>query len=301
MRRVIFYILLLCLGLGFSGWGYGRIKIVTSYTYIADIAHKMGGEAVEVEALAPGNRDPHFITPRPSFIAKLRKADLLIINGGHLEIGWLPPVIQQANNGHINPGGPGFISLIDYVQPIEVQQEVSRAHGDVHPEGNPHIQLDPDHILIFARVIKEKLCALAPAECQVFQLNYDAFAQKWQEKTQGWDQALKRLQGAKVVQYHKLYDYFLHRYQIQEVETLEPLPGIPPTSRHIVEVIESIKKNQVKFILQDVYHSPKTAQYAADKTGARVVILPHDVGAVDGVNDVFDLFDEIVRRVVGND
>lgn len=297
MKRAIVFILFV---LGMNLVVCAKIKVVTSYGYIADITQRIGGEAVSVIALARGDRDPHFITPRPSFIAKLRKADLLIVNGGQLEIGWLPPVIHQANNRDINAGGKGFLSLMGFAEPIDVHLDVSRAHGDVHPEGNPHIQLDPHHIPIFAGTIKEKLCQLAPDKCGVFQTNYETFAKKWEEKSRQWEDALRPLKGVEVVEYHKLYEYLFHRYHIKSVATLEPLPGIPPTSRHLSDMITLIKEENITIIVQDVYHSSKTARFVAGKTGAKVVIIPHDVGAVKGAADIFALFDEIVRRLTSS-
>jgi zinc/manganese transport system substrate-binding protein len=297
MRKILLYSVIL---LGLISPGFGKIKVVTSYGYIADITRLIGGEEVSVNALASGSMDPHFITPKPSFIAKLRKAELLVINGGQLEIGWLPPVIRQANNPRINPGQVGLLVLMDLVESNDVPEDVSRAHGDVHPEGNPHIQLDPDNIPVFAKAVMERLSRLAPDKSEVFKRNYEDFRKRWSEKTVLWEQRLSPLKGMKVVSYHKLYDYLFRRFQIESVETLEPLPGIPPTSRHIAGIIDLIKKENIALIAQDVYHSSKTARFISEKTGVKVVILPHDVGAVKEVTDIFSLFDEIVRRLTGS-
>jgi zinc/manganese transport system substrate-binding protein len=274
-----------------------KLRVVTSYNYISDIVKQVGGDTVSIYALAKGSHDPHFITPKPSFIAKLRKADLLIINGAQLEIGWLPPVMRRANNPDIIPGSKGFLSLVDYVDPIDVHENVSRSSGDVHPEGNPHIQLDPYHIPIFAKAVTDKLCQLDEGNCEAYKKNLASFNEKWQQKLTQWDAALSQLKGVKLVEYHKVYDYLFHRYQMNMVGTLEPLPGIPPSSRHIAETIKMMNENQVGLILQDVYHSSKTARYVAGKTAAKVVIIPHDVGALKEVTDIFSLFDELVGRL----
>lgn len=294
MKKIVI-IALLVTASGF--FGLGKLNIITSYRYIADIARRVGGDNVTVTALARGNRDPHFVTPKPSFIAKLRKADLLIINGGQLEVGWLPPVIRQANNPKVSPGSRGFLSFMPLVEPLDKHEDVSRAQGDVHPEGNPHIQLDPHHIPVFANAVARKLCQLDPGNCKVYEDNLAAFIKKWQEKLTEWDYKMGRIKGKKVVQYHKLYEYLFHRYHIEAVATLEPLPGIPPTSRHVADVMAIIKSNDIRLIVQDVYHSAKTAKYAASKTGAKVALIPHDIGAVKEVTDIFSLFDEIVRRL----
>jgi zinc/manganese transport system substrate-binding protein len=274
-----------------------KVKVITSYNYIADLTQRVGGDLVTVTPLAPGNRDPHYITPRPSFIAKLRKADLLIINGGQLEVGWLPPVMRQANNPGIEINSNGFLSLMDLVAPLEVQKDVSRSQGDVHPDGNPHFQLDPHNIPILAKGITDRLSILDPDNRQAYLKNYTAFTEKWSQKTEQWDKAMENLKGVKVIEYHKLYDHFFSRYHIQLAGTLEPLPGIPPTTRHVAGVIDTVKENGIKLILQDVYHSSKTAKYVAAQTGARMAILPHDVGAVDEATDIFSLFDVFIKRL----
>lgn len=280
-----------------SHFQYGKMNVVTTYQYIGDITSQVGGNLVTVDALAPGSHDPHFITPKPSFIAKIRQANLLIINGGQLEIGWLPPVIRQSNNPHIQPGSKGFLCLMDFIQPIHAQDHVSRAQGDVHPEGNPHFHLDPHFIPILAKAISDKLIALDRPNSTIYLKNYQTFLAKWQQKLAVWDKTLNGFNGVKVVEYHKIYDYLFQRYNIQVVGTLEPLPGIPPSSKHIVGIISLVKEQDVQLILQDVYHNSKTATYVAQKTGVKWMLIPHDIGAVPGVRDIFSLFEEIVKRL----
>lgn len=280
-----------------SGWLFPALKVVATLPYIGDITQKIGGDTVSVFVMAKGYRDPHFITPKPSFIARMRRAGLLIINGGQLEIGWLPPVLKQSNNGAVSPGSKGFLSLIDFVKPIDAPQNISRAQGDVHPEGNPHIQLNPDHIPVFARAIADKLTALQPEHSSVYQKNLADFLARWNTKTSQWDEAMKPLKGTQVIEYHKLYSYLFLHFGIHSANTLEPLPGIPPTTRHINDVIEQIKKEIIKVIVQDVYHNSKTAKFVAARSGAVVKTIPHDVDAVEEARDIFSLFDEIVRRL----
>lgn len=293
-RKAVLLVLTLVI---LSGWAFPKLKVVATLPYIGDIAEKIGGDSVSVFTMAKGYRDPHFITPRPSFIARMRRAQLLIINGGQLEIGWLPPVLKQSNNGNVNPGSKGFLSLIDFVKPIDSHEDVSRAHGDVHPEGNPHIQLDPGNIPVFARAVADKLCELQPDHCDTYKKNLEDFQARWKIKTAQWDETMKSLKGTHVVEYHKLNSYLFHHFDIHSVATLEPLPGIPPTTRHINDVIKQIKKENIRIIVQDVYHNSKTARFVAARSGAKLKIIPHDVDAVKEVTDIFSLFDEIVRRL----
>jgi zinc/manganese transport system substrate-binding protein len=280
----------------FTSVACGQVKVVAAYPYIGDLCKKIGGDRVEVFVLGKGTEDPHFIVPKPSFIAKLRGADLLIINGADLEVGFMPVLIQQANNPRIRTP-KGFLDLSQQVRLIEVPVNVSRSEGDIHPEGNPHFLLDPHCLPPLARAVKEKLCTLDSNHCQMYEKNLAEFIKRWNEKTKGWDRGLTSLKGKRVVEYHRLFDYFLAAYGIQPAGTLEPKPGIPPTARHIEDLITRAKDQKIDFVLQDVYHDNRSARFLADKIGAPYVLLPHDVDAVPEAKDLFSLFDEIVRRL----
>lgn len=294
MRKVLLAIFIAILSINFAK---AELKVITTYPYIASITSEITGGRAKVEALADGSLDPHFIVPKPSLIVKLRDADLLIINGAGLEIGWLPPLITQANNPKVNPSSSGFLDLSQFVTLIEKPENVSRAAGDVHPEGNPHFHLDPYNIPILADVITEKLCRLDTKNCDSYKANNKTFKEKWQSKLKEWNAKLSTVKGKKVVQYHKLYDYFINRYQLRLIGNLEPLPGIPPNARHLDSLVEKAKTEGLDFIMQDVYHPQKPARFLSEKTGAKVIVVPHDVGAASEAKDIFSLFDEIVRRV----
>ncbi len=274
-----------------------KLTIVTTYNYIASITQQITGNSATITALAPAQFDPHFIVPKPSHIATLRNADLLIINGAQLEIGWLPPLLRQANNPKIHTSQKGFLDCSVYLQKIEIPQAVSRAAGDVHPEGNPHFHLDPYNVPIIAKAIYDRLLLINPEDATVYTQNYNAFNAKWKEALTKWDTALKHLNGKSVVSYHKLYNYFLHRYGITLAATLEPVPGIPPTSKHIKSLEPLIAEKKVAFILQDIYHPDDAAHYLSKKYGVPFILLPHDVNATTDAYDIFALFDTIVRRL----
>jgi zinc/manganese transport system substrate-binding protein len=295
MKKIIIFLGLIT-SLSLAPLSYGQIKVVATYPYIGDLTQKIGGDRVEVFVLGKGTEDPHFIVPKPSFIARLRGADLLIINGAGLEIGFIPVLIQQANNPRIQTSR-GFLDLSQQVKLIEVPASVSRSEGDIHPEGNPHFSLDPHRLPILARAIKEKLCGLDPNNCRPYEKKLSEFLKQWDEKTRAWDRMLSALKGKKVIEYHKLFEYFLAAYSLTPVGTVEPKPGIPPTARHMEELIETAKAHKVEFILQDVYHEKRSAQFIAEKTGARTILLPNDVGAVPEAKELFSLFDDIVRRL----
>lgn len=289
-------LLFLCVQTAFTS----RLHVVTTYAYIGDIVQRIGKDRLEVDALARGDYDPHFIIPKPSYIAKVRNADLLIINGGQLEIGWLPQIIKQANNGAVQPGERGFLDLSAYVHLIDVPTSVSRALGDVHPEGNPHFFLDPDNIPIIADAITRQLSSLDPDNQAFYETNNKEFKALWQQNLKAWEEKLASVKGVKVIEYHKIFDYFLRRFGLDLVGTVEPLPGIPPTAEHIAEVEKLISGEKVKFILQDVYNPQDASQYLSKRLNIKLVVLPHDVGSVKEADNVFHVFDEIVRRLTND-
>lgn len=275
----------------------GDFRVVATYPYIGDVAKRIGGDKVKVDVLAPGNWDPHFLLPKPSYIARVRRADLLIMNGAQLEIGWLPPIVREAANAEIQPGRKGLLDLSSVVVKIQVPRSVSREHGDVHPEGNPHYYLDPGNILRIADAVAERMALLDPGRGDWYRDNCSNFKAEWRKRTALWTKRLAPLKGCHVIQYHRLYDYFMKRFGIQVVGEIEPLPGIPPSSRHLEGLIGLIRKQKVKYIFQDVYHSPRPAEFLSEKTGVKIIQLPHDVGAVREARDIISLYEEIIRRL----
>lgn len=277
---------------------WARLDVAVTYPYIAELVKEAGGDAVQVSALGRGDWDPHFIVARPSLIARLRKADLLIINGAQLEIGWLPPLLRQANNARIQPGNPGFLELSNHVRLIQRPQNVSRAMGDVHPQGNPHFVTDPHNIPPLMRAVTEKLCQLEPSACSSFQARSAQFLARWQFRLKDWDQKLAGLKGKKVLEYHRLHDYFLQRYGLVLVGTVEPLPGIPPSPAHLAETVTLARKEGVYLNLRGVYNPEDPSRLVSDRSGVKLVTLPHDVGAAPGARDLFSLFELMVDRLL---
>lgn len=277
-----------------------RLHVVTTYPYIASIVEQIGGNNVRIHPLADGEWDPHTILPKPSFIAHLRRAGLLIINGAQLEIGWLPPLMNQANNPKIAVGSRGLLDLSRFVKLIDVPASVSRAHGDIHPDGNPHYYLDPHNIPLIANAIMEKLCELDGAGEDDYKKNTKIFMDKWESRLDQWEKALAEVKGITVIEYHKNYDYLLQRYGIQLLGTVESLPGIPPTSKHIETLEKKIEVSSVRFILQDVYNPDEASLHLARKHKIKLIKLPHDIGAVPEAEGIFSLYDEIVRRLTND-
>ncbi len=296
MKKLLWRSLACALVLSSLSWAR-PLHVVVAYPYIGDLVERIGGGNVRVFVLARGDYNPHVIIPRPSFIAQIRRADLLIISGAQLEIGWMPPLLRQANNPAVQPGEPGFLDLSRFVTLIDVPASVSREHGDVHPDGNPHYYLDPEYIPRLAKAIQERLSQLDSQNSSAYEGRYRDFLDLWNQRLVQWGEKMKSLRNVRVVEYHKNYDYFLRRYGLQIAGTVEPLPGIPPTSKHIEHLESLLAANPARFILQDVYNPDDASTHLAEKLGMKLVVMPHDVGSLKEATSVMAMFDELVRRI----
>ena len=273
------------------------LNIAVSYPFIGALTKAIGGEHVRTIVLAKGNWDPHFIIPRPSLIAKVRNADGLIMNGGQLEIGWLPPLIRRAGNPKTNVNAKTFLNLSRYIELINKPSSVDRAGGDIHPDGNPHFHLDPNNILVLANVITNYLSSMDPQNSKFYEKNYTDFSNIWKKKINIWNERMLSKKGLKVIQFHNNLAYFNKAYGLKNIATIEPLPGIPPSSRHTMNLIKLIKNEKPCCILHDVYHSTKTADFISKKTGIKVILMPHDIGALEDIEDLTSLFDYLTSAI----
>ncbi len=276
---------------------YASLNVQTTYTSLGEIAKKVGGDKVSVNVLANPHYDPHFIVPKPSLISKLRRADVLIINGAGLELGWLPPLLKGAHNGKIRPGAKGFIDVSNAIKLQNIPATVSRAFGDVHSQGNPHYMLDPYSVIPAARLIASKLSAVDESNAEYYHENLDKFLKNWKIYLKGLDTKMRGCKEKNVVQYHELFNYFLNRYQYKSYGNIEPLPGVSPSSKHTLALINTIQSKKVNMILQDVYHNQKTAKFIAQKAGVKFLILPHDVGAVDKTDSLEKFYTVISNKI----
>jgi zinc/manganese transport system substrate-binding protein len=269
-----------------------KTQIMTATTDLAALAQEIGGDRVNVESIARGYQDPHFVEAKPSFLLKLRKADLLIVVGLELEIGWLPPLITQSSNPKIQVGASGYFDASRYARILEIPTgQVTRAEGDVHPLGNPHYWLDPDNGLRIAKAIQNKLSEMRPADAPYFAQRYDAFEQRLKQAEQQWQAQLKPYAGRKVVTYHRSWPNFADHFGLNVVGYVEPRPGIPPSPQHTVELIGQMRRDGVKIIMVEPYFDLKTPDSIARETGAQVVVLMPSVGGEKEITDYFKLFD----------
>ncbi len=269
-----------------------KLNVVTSTTDMAALTQEVGGEKVTVDSIAKGYQDPHFVEAKPSFLLKLRQADLLVVVGLQLEIGWLPPLITQSGNPRIQVGAPGYLDASQFAEILEIPQgTVTRAEGDVHPLGNPHYWLDPDNGRRIARGIANKLSEADPGDDAYFQQRFQDFDKRLTGAEQKWDAEMKPYHGRKVVTYHRSFPNFAKHFGLDVIGYVEPRPGIPPTPTHTVELIQLMRRENCKVVLVEPYFDLKTPQSIGRDTGAQVVVYLPSVGGEKGVDDYFKLFD----------
>jgi zinc/manganese transport system substrate-binding protein len=269
-----------------------KLKIVTATMDMAALAEEVGGDRVEVESIARGYQDPHFVEAKPSFLLKLRKADLLIAVGLQLEIGWLPPLITQCGNPRIQLGAPGYLDASQFAEILEIPTgQITRAMGDVHPLGNPHYWLDPENGRRVARGIQGKLSELRPGDAAYFEQRFQSFGQRLSAAEKVWDAEMQPFHGRKIVTYHRSWPNFAKRFDLAVVGYIEPRPGIPPTPSHTIELIAFMRRENVKVIVVEPYFDLKTPKSIGSQTGAKVLVLLPSVGGEKEVTDYFKLFD----------
>lgn len=269
-----------------------KLKVVTATTDMAALAEEVGGDRIEIESIARGYQDPHFVEAKPSFLLKLRKADLLIVVGLQLEIGWLPPLITQSGNPRIQVGAQGYLDASQFAEILEIPTGVvTRAMGDVHPLGNPHYWLDPENGRRIARGIQQKLAEMRPEDTAYFEQRFQSLNQRLSTAEKTWEGEMKPFRGRKVVTYHRSWPNFAKRYDLDVVGYVEPRPGIPPSPSHTLELIELMRREHVKVIMVEPYFDLKTPNSIASQTGAQVVVMLPSVGGEKEVTDYFKLFD----------
>jgi ABC-type Zn uptake system ZnuABC Zn-binding protein ZnuA len=276
-----------------------KLNIMTSTQDLADLAREVGGDKVNVDSIAMGYQDPHFVEPKPSFLLKLQKADVLAVVGLQLEIGWLPPLQTQSRNAKIQVGGPGYLDMSQFCQILEIPTgQVTRAMGDVHPLGNPHYWLDPENGRRIAKAFMTKLSDMDPGDAAYFQQRYADFDKHLSEAEKGWTAKMAPYKGRKVVTYHRSWPNFCERFGLDVIDYIEPRPGIPPTPSHTLEVINTMKREGVKLILVEPYFDLRTPNSVAAAVGGEVAQLMPSVGGVKQITNYFQLFDYDIDLLV---
>jgi zinc/manganese transport system substrate-binding protein len=285
--------------LGAAAPARAALNVITTTEDLASITREVGGDKIKVESLSRGYQDPHFVEAKPSFVLKLNKADLLVVVGRELEIGWLPPLNTQARNAKVQPGADGYLDASLTAKILEIPTgQLTRAMGDVHPQGNPHYWLDPDNGRRIAKAVQKKLSTMDPANAAYYVQREEDFERRLSAADKGWMAQMAPYKGTKIVTYHRSWPNFVDHFGLDVMGYVEPRPGIPPSPSHTLDLIKAMKEQGVKIILVEPYFDAKTPNSIARETGAKVLVLPPSVGGVPEAGDYIKLFDYDVRQIV---
>ena len=276
-----------------------QLRVVATTPDLASVAREIGGDKVNVVALAKPTEDPHYVDAKPSHIVTLNRADALIEGGAELELGWLPPLLENSRNSKISAGAPGRIVASDGVKMLEIPTSFDRSKGDVHSLGNPHFMIDPVTVKIIARNIASHFAQIDPKSAATYNGNLARFNTKLDAKYADWQRQLAPYRGARIVTYHKDFVYLAQRFGLTIVDELEPKPGIAPSPAHLAQVIGKMKSTNAKVILVQPFQNRKTAETVARQTGAAVLDVPQQPGAVPNTTTYFDMMDNLVKTLVG--
>jgi zinc/manganese transport system substrate-binding protein len=263
------------------------------------LAKEIGGALVTASSATTAMQDPHYIQAKPSFIAKVRRADLVICSGAQLEIGWLPVLLQKANNPRVAVGTPGFFEAGSFVVRLEATTSVDRSQGDIHPQGNPHVQTNPHNVTVIAAALAERMAKLDAANESIYKDNLQNFDTKWRAAIVAWEQKAKPLQNKRAITHHKSWVYLEQWLGISEVANLEPVPGLPPTANHLSRLVSEFNNGGADFIIRSPYQDAKPSEWLAERTGIPAVMLPLTVGGTVAATDLFSMFDDIIDRLLG--
>jgi zinc/manganese transport system substrate-binding protein len=296
--RIFRLLLALVLALPLSAVAQGKFNVVATTEDLASLAREIGGDKVSVTALAKGYQDPHFVDPKPSFILAVSKADVLIVVGRELEIGWLPPLLSSSRNSKIQPGANGYLDASQNVRILELPTgQITRAMGDVHPFGNPHYWLEPGNGRRIAQAIRDKFSQVSPTNAGFFAQRYTDFDMRLAAAEKRWDATMAPFKGTKIVTYHRSWPNFMERFGLDVIAYVEPKPGIPPSPSHTIDVIGEMKRQGAKLIVVEPYFDLKTPQAIATQVGGKVLVLAPSVGGTKEATDYIQLFEYDVSQL----
>lgn len=297
-RKRLPVLAVLLMGWLFNTHSHAALRIFSCEPEWAALVTELAGEQASVFTATTAHQDVHYIQARPSLIAQVRRADLVLCTGAELEIGWLPVLLRRAGNPKVQPGGDGYFEAADYVEMLEIPQQLDRSEGDVHPKGNPHIHLDPRNMLPIARAVAERLVRLDPEHADQYRARSEDFTQRWEAALAQWQQRADPLKDMPIVVHHNSWVYLNHWLGLHQVATLEPKPGVPPTSRHLAQVLERLKQTPAKAVLRSHFQDTRASNWLHDQTGIAIVELPYTVGGDEQAGDLFGLFDSTLKRLL---
>lgn len=276
-----------------------ELKVFACEPEWAALADELGGAEVSSYSATTALQDPHYIQARPSLIAKVRNADLLICSGAELEMGWLPSLLQKANNPKVMPGKTGYLEASAFVLRLNATANVDRAKGDIHPQGNPHIQTNPHNILAIAAELNRRLAAIDPDNAENYDASYRDFSKRWRDAIETWEAKAVGLRGRRIVTHHKSWVYLEQWLGLQEIGNLEAVAGLPPTAAHLSQLTAALKVNSADVIIRSPYQDGKPSEWLSARTGIPAVVLPLTIGGTEDAKDLFSLFDNIIDILLG--
>jgi zinc/manganese transport system substrate-binding protein len=265
----------------------------------AALVEEIGGPLVEAHSATTALQDPHYIQARPSLIAQVRRADLVICSGAQLEIGWLPALLQKANNPRVLPGAAGYMEASSFVLRVGTTADVDRSQGDIHPMGNPHIQTDPRNIAAVATAVADRMSRIDPVNSAAYESNLKLFQERWRAALERWEARATTLRGKRIITHHKSWVYLERWLGLEEVANLEAVPGLPPTASHLSRLTHQFADGGADVIIRSPYQDERPAEWLAERIGVAAVVLPLTVGGTEGATDLFTLFDDILDRLLG--
>lgn len=298
MRLLFIFVTVMGVLLASSSSAFAKVNIFACAPEWAALAEEIGGDLVNIKSATNAKQDVHHIRAKPSLLAAMRKADLVFCTGASLEVGWLPILIKKAGGPNVQPETVGWLMASDYVEKLDVMQHVDRSMGHVHPEGNPHIHLDPRNIAVVADVLAERLTLIDETNAQAYQNNLSAFQNKWKGLINVWQRDVASLKGQKIVVYHNAWAYLLKWLGMDAVATLEPKPGLPPTASHLETVLKNVQGQKVSAILVAPFENEDAAQWLSGKSGIPVIEMPFTVGGNSKSNDLPSLFDNTLTLLL---
>ncbi len=270
-----------------------KIKVFACEPEWAALAQEIGGDKVEAFAATSAMQNPHYIRARPSLISKVRKADLLLCSGASLEIGWLPILLKKASSD-LQPGSIGYLMASHLVTMLEVPVMVNRSMGDIHPEGNPHVHLNPYNLMTVGEDLADRLSGIDPENASFYKDNYRDFSSRFRVAISRWESEAATLKGKPVVVHHQTFVYLVDWLGMKRVGTLEPKPGIPPTTSHLKNLLRKLRNSPADVIIRTPYDPDNASEWLSEKTGTRAIVLPYTVGGNEQSGDLFGLFDSTI-------
>ncbi len=291
MHRNLLLSLLTILAALISAPGWATLRVFACEPEWAALVAELAGDQAEVFTATTAHQDVHHIQARPSLIAQVRRADLLVCTGAGLEAGWLPLLLRRGGNPRVQPGRSGYFEASDYVEMRNIPQQLDRSAGDVHPQGDPHIHLDPRNITPVADALSERLISLDPGQAGHYRERAIDFARRWQAALEHWQQLAAPLKGTPIVVHHKSWSYLNHWLGLEQIATLEPKPGIPPTSRHLSAVLAQLQQTPARAVIRAPFQDSRSSEWLHKRTGIAMLELPYTVEGNSAAVDLFGLFD----------